>query len=497
MSPTWTSTRGRPATATDDTYYNSGQGWLPIGATAGSDTSAAYTGKFNGGTSTIANLHVNRSGASTVAHAGLFARLSSAAEVTNLRLEGVSVTVATNATAATPADVFAGGIAGKSAATITGSHVLGAVKSVQSEVTNQTNEKNAYAGGLVGHNTGSITSSYVQAEVTAEQKSRTASLSAYAGGIAGYQDTGGSITASYSLGAMKAESKSNSGPTPYVGGLLGYQNAGSVTATYSYASARADTEAPGAVLTVGGLVGRLQAGSIIASYSTGAPTAGGGTGATKREGGLVGHKNTTGTTVTNSYWDTEKSLIAATSTGTGKTTSELQSPTAYGAGSSIYANWNLDLDNADNDNDVTTGTDDPWDFGTASQYPVLKYRLNTAGQRVTITITATPAVIWERALSASQVPGNTARVNAADITASLSEALLNDVVVTLSTSTAYTLSTTHHHHRRREHQPDRVGDADGGQQLHRRREQGRGPDHPGGRRRPRVRHLRQPHADHQ
>ena len=46
---------------------------------------------------------------------------------------------------------------------------------------------------------------------------------------------------------------------------------------------------------------------------------------------------------------------------TGQTTTALQTPTGY---SGIYADWNVDLDG-------DTRTDDPWDFGTASQYPAL------------------------------------------------------------------------------------------------------------------------------
>ncbi len=38
----------------------------------------------------------------------------------------------------------------------------------------------------------------------------------------------------------------------------------------------------------------------------------------------------------------------------------------------IYVDWNLDLDNINLDEDQSTGVDDFWDFGTASQYPVLK-----------------------------------------------------------------------------------------------------------------------------
>ena len=49
-------------------------------------------------------------------------------------------------------------------------------------------------------------------------------------------------------------------------------------------------------------------------------------------------------------------------TESGKTTSELQTPTGLAG---IYANWNVDLDG--------DGTmDSPWDFGTSADYPVLK-----------------------------------------------------------------------------------------------------------------------------
>ena len=61
-----------------------------------------------------------------------------------------------------------------------------------------------------------------------------------------------------------------------------------------------------------------------------------------------------------------------------RTTSELQMPTAYDEnvdaadGSSLYERWNVDLDNADGDNDLSTGGDDPWDFGASNRYPKLK-----------------------------------------------------------------------------------------------------------------------------
>lgn len=86
---------------------------------------------------------------------------------------------------------------------------------------------------------------------------------------------------------------------------------------------------------VGGLVGVNRA-SIVACYETGVVYGGG-------ESSIVGG-------------------LAGANTGRGKTTVELVTPTGYAG---IYAIWNLDLDGG--------GTkDDPWDFGTASEYPMLR-----------------------------------------------------------------------------------------------------------------------------
>ena len=382
---------GTKGTRSDDTYYNSGQGWQPIGGT--------FTGTFDGNTYIISNLHINRSGATTVQYAGLFGKLGSAADVRNLRLKDVDVTVGTNAGAsANPGAVYAGGIAGDSAGDIASSYVIGDVTAIQSDLTDTNlTEGAAYAGGLVGNNTGDISASYARGDVLAEQKSTTASLSTYAGGLVGYHNTG-AITASYA--DVDAEAKT--------------------TAT-----------AASATLTAGGLAGHVAGGSVVASFSTGAPTTTGGTSPTSNTGGLIG--NNSGT-ITNSYWDTTTSGITATGAGTGKTTSELQTPTTE---TGIYANWNVDID-GDNTND------DPWDFGTASQYPVLDYTGHTASQqRVTVTLTVSPTTIWERALNASDTPENTARVNQTTLTVTPGSAWHESIVITVPTNAAaYTLGAS-------------------------------------------------------
>ena len=62
----------------------------------------------------------------------------------------------------------------------------------------------------------------------------------------------------------------------------------------------------------------------------------------------------------------------------GKTSAQLQYPTAYAGddaasgGTAIYTAWNVDIDNADGDNNLATAVDDPWDFVANNRYPKLK-----------------------------------------------------------------------------------------------------------------------------
>ena len=85
-----------------------------------------------------------------------------------------------------------------------------------------------------------------------------------------------------------------------------------------------------------------------------------GSDATAYIGGLAGYSE--GNTSA-SYWNTQTTGQAYSAGGIGKTTGELQSPTDN---IGIYGEWNPDY----------------WDFGTSSQYPVLKYGgLDVVAQR--------------------------------------------------------------------------------------------------------------------
>ena len=166
------------------------------------------------------------------------------------------------------------------------------------------------------------------------------------GGLVGYNES--TISACYATGDATG--------TGNVGGLVG-SNESTISACY------ATGDATGTGDNVGGLVGQNNSGTISACYATGDAT---GTG---NVGGLVGFNFFA--TVTNSYFDSTVSNRTAADSYD-KTTVQLQTPMAYGTAMEIYANWNVDVD-GDGD------SDDPWDFGTGSEYPALRVDFNGDG----------------------------------------------------------------------------------------------------------------------
>ena len=181
----------------------------------------------------------------------------------------------------------------------------------------------------------------------------------YAGALVGASR--GTVKACWSTGSVTATSTIG-----VVGGLVGWSpNANAITTSYSRASATGRVH-------VGGLLGAAQGSATVTnSYATGLVTRTSPSGSTDI-GGLMGSGGTSAGT--DSYYDTQTTgcvtggtagcTTSAGGTGvTGQTTSALQTPVGY---TGIYANWDVNLDGV-------TGNDDPWDFGTTSDYPTLKY----------------------------------------------------------------------------------------------------------------------------
>ena len=248
------------------------------------------------------------------------------------------------------AGYFVGGLIGSSCGAISGSYATGAVTGVLD------------VGGLVGAAGGSISDSYATSAVTGVLdvgglvgKSSAVISGSYAtgkvsatggsgditnndnndvGGLVGLMH-GGAITASYATGSVSGDD--------YVGGLVGLMQGGAITASYATGSVTGNRQ-------VGGLAGASgHIGSITASYATGSVSG------NRDVGGLVGIRfGSSLVEVTGSYWDTQTTGQDSSGGGTGKTTRELQAPTEAAG---IYADWDAGH----------------WDFGTAKQYPALKY----------------------------------------------------------------------------------------------------------------------------
>ena len=158
----------------------------------------------------------------------------------------------------------------------------------------------------------------------------------------------GPVTACWVSGAVKGGT--------HVGGLIGHaSDGGHVNASYSTASVSAGYGSLDN--SRGGLVGENQFTQVNYSYFAGSLTTGAAT-------QVVVGNNLTGT-ITNSYFDAAKT---AQTSGAGRTTA-LASTDDY---TGIFANWNRNLDGQG-------AADNPWDFGTSAQYPILQYQRDAVG----------------------------------------------------------------------------------------------------------------------
>ena len=340
-------TDGDGAVDSDDDYWNDGDGWDPIGWDS-RGFARFFNTTFDGNGHTLSNLFTAGRG-----YSGLFGAIGLGGIVDDLTLADVNVT-GTEAAGAlvgenqgllssiqssgqVSGELHVGGLVGLNLRLVFLSRSSAAVTGMRPPFPPGvfviiTFGPPAATGGLVGYNTGFVVLSYATGPVTSDRS---------AGGLVGWHQNK-LIAASYATGPVSGSP---------VGGLVG-----TIATPFEEATIRA-SYATGSVDggTAGGLVGRVyDEGIITASYATGRIPSG------RSTGGLVGVDE--GGTVTNSYWDTRTSGQGSGSPGSGRTTSQLQSPRSY---SGIYGSWNVDIDE-DNVND------NPWNFGTSSQYPALK-----------------------------------------------------------------------------------------------------------------------------
>ena len=229
------------------------------------------------------------------------------------------------------------------------------------------------------------------------------------GGLAAsYRPTGGgsgSVSACYVTGAVRTQARFIGFFAAFrphgTGGLIGLVGPRSVGGSFqiraSYATASVDTTVDNQHYG-GGLVGFVGSRvTIVASYATGRVTGQGRR--SFQRGGLIGDaasERNPSSRVTDSYWDRQASGQGSSGrgsvSGVSKTSRELRTPTDY---TGIYQNWDLNLDGV-------PGGDNPWDFGTRTEYPVLRY-----GSRDTLANTATQLTLQPRASSEKRLSGLT------------------------------------------------------------------------------------------
>ena len=174
----------------------------------------------------------------------------------------------------------------------------------------------------------------------------------YSGLLAGWSN--GAVAGCYSTGRVVATDAQFAAG----GGLIGAFGStggsdGSVAASYSTARVTSAHDA-------GGLIGRVAnpgTATIDSSWAAGPVSGASGV------GGLVGVVVDNAAATTASYYDTDATGQTTSARGAGQSTADLRRPTGY---TGIYAGWDVDLDG-------DGGPDDPWDFGTSSQYPSLKW----------------------------------------------------------------------------------------------------------------------------
>jgi len=160
---------------------------------------------------------------------------------------------------------------------------------------------------------------------------------AFVGALVGA--SAGDVTHCYSTGIVNGLTR--------VGGLIG-RNSGAVTGCYSTVTITGHHQ-------VGGLIGRHQEGDVTRCYSTGLVDG------SWHVGGLVG-LNYNGI-VSESFWDIQTSGQSSTSSGTSKTTAEMQTASTF-----LSAGWDL-VDETEN------GREDIWYVFEGQDYPRLWWQL--------------------------------------------------------------------------------------------------------------------------
>ena len=199
---------GNIGTDSGDAYYNSGDGWAPLGSGPGA---AAFSGDFKGNGFTIDNLFINRTTGSANNYIGLFGYTTSSPRIETLGVTNANVT----------GNNYVAILVGVNQAVIVACYTTGKAQG------------NDYVGGLLGYTSGDVLATYSTAYVSG--RSRVGGL------VANFAND--RVRNSYSTGRVAR----SGGTATTIGGLIGTASA-SGTATNSYW----DTSTSGQSTSAGG-----------------------------------------------------------------------------------------------------------------------------------------------------------------------------------------------------------------------------------------------------
>lgn len=211
-----------------------------------------------------------------------------------------------------------------------------------SHATGNVNGEDNSVGGLVGANYALVSECFATGFVTGQGNDT--------GGLVGANIDGGDIQSSYAEGAVSGEGR--------VGGLAGdISSSGAISNSFAIGSVEGDWR-------VGGLVGNaFTEGLIQHSYSIGVVTG------NTSVGGLLGWGSQDNCAAC--YWDTEASEIEESAGGGGCTTAQMQAGTP-----GTYINPDGSNDDTNNEENLMYDgwNSAVWDFGTATDYAVLRWQ---------------------------------------------------------------------------------------------------------------------------
>jgi len=257
------------------------KGWTPIG-----NNTTEYTGTtYDGDNFEVNHLFINRSSSD---FQGFFGYINGT-EVKDLTIKNANISARSSLAALSGSG---------DNVTIRNCHVTGSISGIGASAD--------FTGGVIGDSRGNSLIEYSSANVSI---SGLHDVGALVGRVLNDGSTS-TVRYCYSKGTV-------TGTGGYIGGLAG-QNNGTISNCFSEATVK------GSGYKVGGLVGFQWYGSIDKCYSKGSVTG------SSELGGLVGGR--TGSTTTNSYWDTQTSGRATSVEGTGKTTAYMKLASTYIAG---------------------------------------------------------------------------------------------------------------------------------------------------------------------